>query len=91
MKFVTHKKYGKVLHHKCHSVTLHEECGKIVHRPCSSCISSIQEINKDFIEFSLLTQTWRVIKLFKLSCYKTSHCRVALQMQWKGTGTWRSE
>jgi len=30
----------------CHSVTSHEmmshdECGKVVHRPCSSCISSI--------------------------------------------------
>jgi len=27
---------------------LHDECGKIVHRPCNSCISSIQEINKDY-------------------------------------------
>ena len=26
----------------CHSVTLHDECGKVVHRPCSSCISSIR-------------------------------------------------
>jgi len=33
----------------------HDRCGKIVHRPCSSCISSVQEIEKDFIEFSLLT------------------------------------
>jgi len=39
------------------------KCGKIVHRPCNSCISSVQELNKDFIEFSLSTQTWRVIKL----------------------------
>jgi len=35
---------------KCHvtGVTSHDKshygCGKIVHRPCSSCISSIQEI-----------------------------------------------
>jgi len=29
--------------------------GKIVHRPCSSCISSVQEMNKDSIEFSLST------------------------------------
>jgi len=40
----------------------YEECGKIVHRPCSSYISSIQEINEDSIEFSLSTQIRRVIK-----------------------------
>ena len=40
----------------------HNEYGKIVHRPCSSCISSIQEMNENSIEFSLSTQTWRVIK-----------------------------
>jgi len=22
----------------------HDECGKVVHRPCSSCISSVQKI-----------------------------------------------
>ena len=27
-----------------HSVTSHDECGKVVHRPCSSCISSIQNL-----------------------------------------------
>ena len=26
------------------SVTSHDECGKIVHRPCSSCISSVQNL-----------------------------------------------
>jgi len=31
----------------------HGNCGRIVHRPCSSCISSVQEIYKDSIEFSL--------------------------------------
>jgi len=41
----------------------HDGCGKIVHRPCSSCISSVQEIEEDSIEFFLSTQTWRVIKL----------------------------
>jgi len=50
----------------------HDRCGKIVHRLCSSCISSVQEIEKDFIEFSLLTRTWRVIKLFGLSCYSSA-------------------
>jgi len=48
----TYKKCGKVL---CHMIKSHEECGKIVHRPCSSCISSVQEINEDSIEFFLST------------------------------------
>ena len=42
-----------------------------MHRLCSSCISSVQVINKDSIEFSLSTQTWRVIKLSRLSYYTT--------------------
>jgi len=47
-----------VSHHKCHIshshmnkkswVTSydksHDECGKVVHRPCSSCISSIENL-----------------------------------------------
>jgi len=42
----------------CHSVTSHKikshnNYGKVVHRPCSSCISSIQEIHKNSIKFSL--------------------------------------
>jgi len=31
----------------------HDNHGKVVHRPCSSCISSVQEMHKDSIEFSL--------------------------------------
>jgi len=27
----------------------HDKCGKVVHRPCSKCISSIQEMNEDSI------------------------------------------
>jgi len=34
-------------------IKLHDNCGKVVHRPCSNCISSVQEIHKNFIEFSL--------------------------------------
>jgi len=45
-----------VIHHS-YTVKSHDECRKIVHRPCSSFISSIQELNKDSIEFSLLTWT----------------------------------
>ena len=34
-------------HHKCytsHSVTSHDKCGKVVHRLCSSYISSIENL-----------------------------------------------
>ena len=41
-----------------------------MHRPCSSCISSVQEINEDSIEFSLSTQTWSRFKLSWLEFYK---------------------
>ena len=45
----------------------HDEYGKIMHRPYSSCISSIQEINKDFIKFFLSTQIRSRIKCSPLS------------------------
>jgi len=48
---------------KCHMTNIthiqdvmsHDGHGKIVHRPYSSCISSIQKIDKDSIEFFLST------------------------------------
>jgi len=46
--YYTRKEYRKVSHDKC---------GKVVHRPCSSCISSVQELNRNSIEFFLSTQT----------------------------------
>jgi len=57
----------------------HDECGKLVHRPCSSCISSVQKLNKNSIEFSLSTWTWSVIKssqaksLYKVQALCTLH------------------
>jgi len=39
-----------VMSHKMKSYDNH---GKVVHRPCSNCISSVQEMHKDSIEFSL--------------------------------------
>jgi len=44
---------------KCHvtSITqsqLYDGYGKIVHRLCSSCISSVQKIKEDSIEFSII-------------------------------------
>jgi len=42
---------------KCHKVMSHDDCEKIMHRPYSSCISSIQGINENSIKFSLSTQT----------------------------------
>jgi len=42
----------------CHSVTSHkikshDNHGKVVHRPCSNCISSVQEMHENSIKFSL--------------------------------------
>jgi len=51
-------------------IELHDECGKIVHRPCSSCVSSIPELNENSIEFSLSTWTWNRFKLSWLEPYK---------------------
>jgi len=54
------REYRKVSHHinRMSQVMSHDgshnEYGKIVHRPCSSCISSIQELNENSIEFFLL-------------------------------------
>jgi len=52
-----------------HRVMSHDGCGKIVHRPCSSCISIVQEIEGDSIEFSLSTWTWSRFKLSWLEPY----------------------
>jgi len=40
-----------------HIIKSHDNHGKIVHRSYSSCISSIQEIDKNSIKFFLSTQT----------------------------------
>ena len=74
--YYTREKCRKVLHDICHisqvtcqDVTVlchmmesHDECGRVVHRPCSSCISSVQ-FNGNSIKFSLSTWTWSMIKL----------------------------
>jgi len=58
---------------ECHRVMSHDgshdEYGKMVYRPYSSCISNIQEINKDSIEFFLSTWTWSRFKFSWLEPY----------------------
>ena len=63
------KKYRKVSCHKCHishshiirshRVMLHnkshDKCGKVVHRPCSSCISSIKNLTGTPSSFPCVT------------------------------------
>jgi len=58
----------KVSHHKCHShmtrshnVTSHDRHGKVVHRPYSSCISSVRKSNGNSIEFSLSIAEQRAV------------------------------
>jgi len=36
-----------------HRIKSHDNHGKVVYRPCSNCISSIQEIHKNSIKFFL--------------------------------------
>ena len=59
-----------VLHHIIES---YNKCGRVVHRPYSSCINSIQKLNKNSIKFSLLTRTK---SSFKMSQSKSlqKHC-----------------
>ena len=45
-----------IIHHshmsECYSVTSYDECGRVVHRLCSSCISSIQNPIGTLLSFS---------------------------------------
>jgi len=54
------EEYGKVLHHKYHKYhshmvmshdKSHDECGKVVHKPYSSCISSIENLTGTSLSF----------------------------------------
>jgi len=60
-----------VLHNNvtCHIIELHDNYGKIVYRLCSSCISSIQEINENFIKFFLSIRTESRFELSWLKSY----------------------
>jgi len=52
--YYTRKKCRRVLHYKCytsqlqvrwcHMIRSHDDHGKVVHRPCSSCISSVENL-----------------------------------------------
>jgi len=33
----------------------YDNCGKVMHRPCSNCINSVQEIHENSIKFFLLS------------------------------------
>jgi len=48
----------------------HDKCEKLVYRLCSSCISSVQKLNKNSIKFFLLTQIRSRIKHLLLSLTK---------------------
>ena len=52
-----------------HMIELYEKCGKVVHRPYSRCISSVQKLNKNSIEFFLSTQTRSGSKAFQSKFY----------------------
>jgi len=60
----------------------HEKYGKIVHKLYSSCISSVQKIHKDFIKFSLSTQTWSGFKLSWLKFYNNMRDKDKRPSKW---------
>ena len=39
----------------------YDKCGKVVHKPYSSCISSVEKSNRDSIEFSLSITEQRAV------------------------------
>jgi len=51
---------SQVSHHMMSHDWSHDRCGKIVHRPCSSCISS-RKSNEHSIEFFLLIAKQRAV------------------------------
>jgi len=51
----------------------HDKCGKVVHRLCSSCISSIEKSNKNFIEFSLSITEQRAVGFIPAWSLATLH------------------
>jgi len=48
-------------HHMMSHDRSHDKCRKVVHRPCSSCISSVKKSNGDSIEFSLSIAKQRAV------------------------------
>jgi len=74
---------GKVSYHKYHKSQSHDrrshdKCGKVVHRPCSSCISSIGKSNRDSIKFSLSIAEQRAVGfILAWSLAFLHYCRVA--------------
>ena len=48
-------------HHMMSHDESHDKCGKVVHRPCSSCISSVEKSNGNFIEFFLSIAEQRAV------------------------------
>jgi len=54
----------------CYMMVLYDKCGKVVHRPCSSCISSVQNLMETPLSSScqLRLEVW--LSHLRLSCYK---------------------
>ena len=72
-----------------HIIELHDECGKVVHRPYSSCISSVQNLMGTPLSFPCQLRLEVVLRHLSLSSYSLcnsvqccllDHC--ALFLQW---------
>jgi len=60
----------------------HDGCVKMVHRLCSSCISSVQEVEEDSIKFFLSTWTWSRFKSSWLEPYNFGQLETYLNIYW---------
>ena len=58
-----------VTYQGCYRVTSHDKCGKVVYRPCSSCISSIQNLMGTPLSFSCQLGLEIVLRCLSLSSY----------------------
>jgi len=81
--YYTRKECRKVSHNKYHTLQLyvrisqchviwmesHDECGRVVHRPCSSCISSVQNPIETLSSSPCQLKLGVWLSCLRLSCY----------------------
>ena len=60
---------------RCHSFISHDECGKVVHRPCSSCISSVQNQIRTLLSSPCQSGLRVWLSHLRLSCYRSGQHR----------------
>ena len=82
--YYTRKKCRKVSHDNvayhshisgCHKVMSHDKCGKVVYRPCSSCISSVQNQIGALLSSPCQLRLGEWLSCLRLSYYTKEGCQ----------------